>query len=385
MAAGPRIEAGPNVVTSESTTGEPRASGIRPTWSHLRHVASGLLLLAALAAAAVWWHRRAPAAPSSLASGNGRLEAVEINVAARNSGRILEILVREGDAVAAGQVLARLDPAILTAERHQAEARQRQAQSAVSSTRSLAALRRAERTATAALLTQREVELALAHQRHGRSDLLAESLANSRQEADEDHAREDGAKAAVEAVRAQLAAADAAVAAADAAVLGAESAVEAAAAATERVQADLNELELRSPRDGRVQYLVAQAGETVPAGGRVLNLVDLEDAYLTFFLPTAQAGRLSVGGEARLVLDARPELVFPAVISFVSDVAQFTPKTVETAEERAKLMFRVRARLSPGLPPGPRSQIKAGLPGRAYVRLDDQVPWPPHLRVRLPP
>ena len=116
-----------------------------------------------------------------------------------------------------------------------------------------------------------------------------------------------------------------------------------AAQATERrILADIDDSELKAPRDGRIQYRVAEPGEVLAAGGRVLNMVDLADVYMTFFLPTEQAGLLALGSEARLVLDAAPDLVIPANISFVASVAQFTPKTVETSDERLKLMFRVK-------------------------------------------
>lgn len=120
--------------------------------------------------------------------------------------------------------------------------------------------------------------------------------------------------------------------------------------ATERrILADIDDSELKAPRDGRIQYRVAEPGEVLAAGGRVLNMVDLADVYMTFFLPTEQAGLLALGSEARLVLDAAPDLVIPANISFVASVAQFTPKTVETSDERLKLMFRVKARIPPEL------------------------------------
>ena len=98
-----------------------------------------------------------------------------------------------------------------------------------------------------------------------------------------------------------------------------------------------------------MQFRVAQPGEVLGAGGVVLNMVDLTDVYMTFFLPTASAGRIALGTEARLVLDAAPHYVVPAAISFVADVAQFTPRTVETSAEREKLMFRLRARIDPAL------------------------------------
>src|SRR5690606_18708870 len=147
---------------------------------------------------------------------------------------------------------------------------------------------------------------------------------------------------------------------------------------------DIDDSALRSPRDGRVQYRVAQLGEVLPAGGRVLNLVDLGDVSMSFFLPTEAAGRVAIGAEARLVLDAAPEYVIPAQITYVADVAQFTPRTVETREEREKLMFRIKARIDPELLREHIEQVKTGLPGVAYVRLDSRLEWPPALQVRLP-
>lgn len=119
-------------------------------------------------------------------------------------------------------------------------------------------------------------------------------------------------------------------------------------------------------------------------GGKVLNLIDLGDVYMTFFLPTASAGRVRIGAESRLVLDAAPQFVIPAHVSYVADVAQFTPKTVETAEEREKLMFRIKAQIDPSLLKKYIRSAKTGLPGIAYVRLDDRSEWPAHLQVRLP-
>jgi HlyD family secretion protein len=162
-------------------------------------------------------------------------------------------------------------------------------------------------------------------------------------------------------------------------VVDAEAAVEAARATIESINADITDSILTSPRDGRVQYRVAQPGEVLSAGGRVLNLVDLEDVYMTFFLPTRQAGRIAIGSEARIVLDAAPQYVIPARVSFVADVAQFTPKTVETQDEREKLMFRVKAQIPPELLRKYIQHVKTGLPGRAYVRVDPKAEWPPSL------
>jgi HlyD family secretion protein len=104
---------------------------------------------------------------------------------------------------------------------------------------------------------------------------------------------------------------------------------------------------------------------------------------MTFFLPTSQAGRVALGTEIRLVLDAAPQYVIPANASFVADVAQFTPKTVETEEERQKLMFRIKAQIPPELLRKHIQQVKTGLPGMAYVKLDPEAEWPKRLSENL--
>ena len=91
----------------------------------------------------------------------------------------------------------------------------------------------------------------------------------------------------------------------------------------------------KAPRAGRVQYRVAQPGEVLGAGGKLLNMVDLADVYMTFFLPARQAGLVELGQEVRLVIDAAPQYVIPARVSYVASVAQFTPKSVETASQSA--------------------------------------------------
>jgi HlyD family secretion protein len=207
--------------------------------------------------------------------------------------------------------------------------------------------------------------------------------AGSQPQADAAGALVWGAAAAISAAHAQLAAADAAIATARSQVAGVKSAAESARARIERIRADITDSALRAPRDGRVQYLVAQSGEVVGSGGRVLNIADLSDVFMTFVLPAAAEGRIALGSEVRLVLDAAPGYVIPAHVSFVADVAQFTPKTVETAVEREKLMFRVRAQVPADLLRKHILQVKTGLPGMAYVKLDPAAPWPAQLQKGL--
>jgi HlyD family secretion protein len=331
------------------------------------------------------WQRYGPhEGDEGLASGNGRIEAVEIDVATRTAGRVKEILVSEGEFVTAGQVVAVMDTDVLEAQRRQAEAQLQQAQSAVATARSQLAQRESDKAAAQAAVAQREVELNVARKQLSRSVKLAEEGFVSSQVVDDNQARVDSAEAAVNAARAQVAAAEAGIGSGRSQVASAQSAAAAAQANIERIQADIDDTALKAPRDGRVQFRVAQPGEVLAAGGRVLNLIDLSDVYMTFFLPTAVAGRIALGAEVRLVLDAAPQYVIPAHVSFVASEAQFTPKTVETASEREKLMFRIKAQIAPDLLRKHITQVKTGLPGMAYVRLDASAEWPARLQAQLP-
>ncbi|MDD2582519.1 MAG: HlyD family efflux transporter periplasmic adaptor subunit [Desulfuromonadaceae bacterium] len=344
---------------------------------------AGLLVMVALGAG-FWQKFAAKDRDNGLASGNGRIEAVEIDVAAKIAGRIKDILVSEGEFVTAGQVVAIMDTDTLRAQLRQAEAQLQQAQSSVATAKSQLAQRESEKGAALALYRQREAELVKARQHSGRSSELVKGGAVAKQDADDDYTQLQSTEAALNSARAQIAAAEAAVMTGHSQISGAESAVRAARANAERIQADILDSSLKSPRDGRVQYRVAQPGEVVGAGGRVLSLIDLSDVYMTFFLPTADAGRVAIGSEVRLVLDAAPQFVIPSSVSFVADVAQFTPKTVETASEREKLMFRIRAQIPVELLKKYITRVKTGLPGMAYVRLDPSKPWPEHLQIKLP-
>lgn len=342
-------------------------------------------VLAAVAAGGyyMWQQSRDGELPEGIASGNGRIEAVEIDVSTKSPGRIKEILVDEGDFVKAGQVLARIDTTQLEAQRRQAEAQLQRATVGVETANSLVTQREAERTAAAAVVAQREAELDAAKRTLVRTEQLAANNTISMQVLDNDRAAEQSSTAAVAAAQAQVAASEAAINAAKAQVIDAKAAVDAARATIESISADIDDATLVSPRDGRVQFRVAEPGEVLGAGGRVLNLVDLGDVYMTFFLSTAQAGRVAIGTDVRLVLDAAPQYVIPAKVTFVADVAQFTPKTVETEEERLKLMFRIKAQISPELLGKYIQQVKTGLPGMAYVRLDPQAEWPAGLQGTL--
>ena len=347
-----------------------------------------LVLIAIIAAVGVLaylgWSRFKPSGPGEgFISGNGRIEATEIDVATMLSGRLDQLLVREGDFVTAGQPLARMQLDTLHAQRDEAEANRQQAEHGVAAAKAQVALRESDHTAAQALIAQRAAELDATRRRLARSQTLSKEGAASMQELDDDHAKVLGAEAALNATRAQAAAAQAAVRAAQAQLVGAQSSVKAATATMARVEADIRDSELTAPREGRIQFRVAQAGEVLGAGGRVLNLLDLSDVFMTFFVPEAAAGRLALGSEVRIVLDSSPETYIPANVSFVASQAQFTPKTVETANERAKLMFRVRAQIAPELLRRNLERVKTGVPGVAWIKLDSNAAWPAALSAKV--
>lgn len=336
----------------------------------------------ALAAAIGWfaWDRLQPAGlPAGFAAANGRIEATEIDIAALTGGRIARIVPAEGDFVTSGTLLAQMDIVQLSAQKRQAEAQLRRAEISVETAGALVAQAEAQERASAATVDQAVAEAEAAAQRLARTEQLARANTASQQVLDDDRARDAQARAGIASAEASRAAAQAGVSSAKAQVVDAGAAIDAAKASIEAIQATIDDATLTAPRDGRIQYRIAQEGEIVASGGRILSLVDLGDVYMTIFLPTSQVGRVQVGSEVRLVMDAAREFVIPATVSYVADVAQFTPKTVETADEREKLMFRVRARIDPALLARHIEYVKTGLPGMAYVRLDPNAVWPDFL------
>ena len=344
----------------------------------------GLLLVCIAVVALVWVMLRPSAIGREFAAANGRIEATEVDVATKLPGRVASINVDEGDFVKSGEVVARMDTQVLEAQLAQAQAEVRRAQNAKSTAESLVAQRTSEKATAEAVVAQRQAELTAAEKRFSRTEQLVKRNALPQQQLDDDRAVMQSAQAALAASRSQVVSAQAGIAAARSQVIETQSAIEAATASTVRLQADIDDSLLKAPRSGRVQYRVAQPGEVLAAGGKLLDMVDLADVYMTFFLPSGQAGKVELGQEVRLVIDALPQYVIPAKVSYVASVAQFTPKTVETANEREKLMFRVKARLDPALLEKYVTYVKTGVPGMAYLRLAPQAEWPAFLQIKVP-
>ena len=165
----------------------------------------------------------------------------------------------------------------------------------------------------------------------------------------------------------------------------AQRALDAATHDVELYRVNILDNTLVAPRDGPIEYRVANVGEVLPAGGKVFTMLDASYVYIDIYLPTAEAGRVRIGSDARIVLDAYPDHVIPAKVVFIASQAQFTPKTVETKVERDKLMFRIRVRIDPERLKGRETIVRSGLPGVAYVRTDPSVAWPTSLQPSAPP
>jgi HlyD family secretion protein len=315
-----------------------------------------VLVVLTVAAVVVWQKLQKPGLPEGIVSGNGRLEATEVDINAKYPGRVETLYVKEGDNVKAGQVLARMEVRELEAELRQAEAQVKQAQK--------------QHSAAEAFITQRKSEVTLAEKNLARSRELYENKNISIEQL-------QSSETAVQTARAALAASQADLA-------NTEALIEAAIARVETVRTRIDDSVLKTPINGRVLYRLAEPGEVLPSGGKVFTVLDLTDASMTIFLPTREAGRLRIGDEARMVLDAIPEYVIPAKVSFVSPKAQFTPKEVETRAEREKLMFRVKVKIDPELLAKHEDIMKTGVPGTTYVRLSANVAWPEKLHVHLP-
>jgi HlyD family secretion protein len=295
--------------------------------------------------------------PEGIVKTNGRLEATQVDVAAKYAGRLATVTVNEGDEVTAGQVVATISSPETEAQLRGAQAQVLKAKRALAE--------------ALAVIAQRKSDLDFARTDYfERGKKLAQTGNIPLQVLDQRRNKFEAAEAAYVAANAQHDEAEAAIKAAEADV--------------ERLQAILVDLVFRSPRSGRVQYRLARAGEVVAAGQRVLTILDLKDVYMTVYLPADVAGKLTLGDEARTILDPVPEYVLPNTISFVATEAQFTPKSVETAEEREKLMFRVKLQADPAVLDKFYRAVKTGVRGLGFVRTDPRIAWPDELKVKLP-
>jgi HlyD family secretion protein len=313
-------------------------------------LALGMLFLGT-AGGAYWWMHRQPSLPPGIAYGNGRIEADPIDIDTKFAGRILELRADEGDMVKAGQVVAVMDTRDLAASLKKSEAQVEQAQKAINEAR--------------ANLDQQRTQVVLARQEMERTQTLVKQGWATKELLDQRKQTLDGANAAETAATAR--------------VTVAEHAFEAATHDVEFYKVEIADNMLIAPRAGRIEYRIANVGEVLPAGGKVFTMLDTSYVYMDIYLPTLEAGRVKIGTDARIVLDAYPDHPIPAKVVFLATQAQFTPKMVETQTDRDKLMFRVKVRMDPERLHAHVDAVRSGLPGVAYVKFDPSTAWPERL------
>lgn len=324
----------------------------------LRRVLSLLVLLLVLAGAGYWWWLRSqPTLPSGFAWGNGRLEADEVDIDTKFAGRILKLYADEGDLVKAGQVVAVMDTRDLQAQLKQYEQLVQQSQHTLEQAK-------ANAVAQQAMVKFARQELARTADLVPRGYATVELLDQQTQQLNSAIATQNADNAAIDA---------------------AQHALDAATHQVEYYAVEIADNQLFAPKDGPIEYRVANVGEVLPASGKVFTMLDASYIYVDIYLPTQEAGRVRIGTEARIVLDAYPTHVIPARVVFVASQAQFTPKTVETKDERDKLMFRIRVRIDPARLEGREALVRTGLPGVAYVRTSASAVWPRSLAPSPPP
>ena len=294
--------------------------------------------------------------PDGIVKSNGRIEATQVDVSSKYPGRLAEVTVEEGSSVTQGQVIARISSP-------EYEARLRAAKADVQKANDALAAAEAE-------ITSRQSALEFAKSDFQRGQELMKTGFITKQVFEQRKRNYDSAVAAVQSFTSQRDQALSQIANSEAEV--------------DRIQSIIDDLTLVSPRLGRVQYQLARAGEVVAAGAPIATILDLTDVYMTIFLPAADAGRLTVGDEARIILDPVPDYVIPATVSFVAADAQFTPKTVETTDERAKLMFRTKLKIDPQILQQFYTRVKTGVRGMGFVRIKPDVDWSADLQVKLP-
>ncbi|QRG07933.1 HlyD family efflux transporter periplasmic adaptor subunit [Xanthobacter dioxanivorans] len=308
-----------------------------------------IVVLVAAGGAGAWYlASRSRTLPPGFASGNGRIEATQVDVATKAAGRVLDVLAEEGDFVHQGQVVGHMDVQETEAALRTAQAQANQA--------------RQSRDTASHVVEQRKGELDLAGKELERQEILVSKGFATEQKVDQYRTTKLTAQAALAAAESSLAASGSAISAAEAEV--------------DRLTRMVEDGTLVAPKSGRVIYRLAEPGEVLGAGGKVLTLIDLSDVYMTIFLPATDAGALALGAEARLLLEPLPDRAVPATVSFVSARAQFTPKQVETQRERDRMMFRVKLRIARPLVEKYIDHVKTGVTGVGYVRLDPKAQWP---------
>lgn len=335
------------------------------------------------------WNR---SLPEGLIQANGRIEGDHVTIASKFAGRVQELLAREGATVQAGQVLVKLDDRQTRAQVDQArrafEALEAQVQAAHTD---LAVLNlhvplAIESAAAEVAEAKAKVEKAVAVEKEARSDAerfrtLAAKDEASIQQREQAEMRWDVARNEIKIARSALAQAHKELAqtelgwkrirAKEAEVAAFERRRDQAEAALVEIESVFDDLTVVAPTSGTITTRMVDLGEVIPAGAPLLELVDLDRLYLKVYVPEVQIGKVRRNLPARIYTDAFPDQPFDAEVRYIASKAEFTPKEVQTPDERVKLIYAVKLYLSEN----PDHRLTPGLPADAVIRWKDDVAW----------
>ncbi len=342
-----------------------------------RRILPVALLLIVAATAYWWWTTQNAAAAATSLTNSGTIEATQSTIASEVLGRVLTVEVGEGDAVTAGQTLVTLDPALIEAQRQQAQASLTAIQGTHQAAEAALAAAQANYDLLAAGATEEQIAVVESALRRAEATLEAaeaavENLPEAAQgtpQAQQLDQQVEIASAALDNARAQLALLEAGarpeqLAAAQAQVEAAEAQVQATRGQVESAEAALGVLDVQqsrftllSPVDGVVLSRAVQPGEVASPGGILLEIADLSDLTLTVYIPETDYGTIMIGEDAAVSVDSFPGESFTATVAHIADQAEFTPRNAQTVEGRRLTVYAVELHLT-----NPDGKLKPGMP-----------------------
>jgi HlyD family secretion protein len=316
-----------------------------------------MLAAVALAAAVVFLVRRQQGDDNRIKL-SGNVEITSVEASFRIPGRVVERLVDEGEQVHAGQVIARLDDSTLSKE---VSLRQADVHAAEAVLAELVAGSRTEEIGQAeAVLSRAEAEATRADADWKRVRNLFEREVVSRRDLDNARAATDSARAGVRQARETLALARKGPRRER--IDQGRARLHEAKAALAIARENLSYAILTSPLPGMVMAKHVEPGEQVAAGTPIVTIGDLAHTWVRAYIGESELGRVKLGQKARVSIDSYPGKQFPATVSFIASEAEFTPKSVQTATERVKLVYRVKITI-----PNPAGTFKPGMPADAEI------------------
>ena len=315
--------------------------------------------------AGIGWLRHNEAPPPNQLTLHGNVDIRQVELAFNASGRIAQIQVQEGDRVKAGQLLARLDTERLRLSRQQAEAQaavQRQVAARYEAGSRPEEIRQARAQHDAARVAVADAEAYYQRQ----VDLVARHFI-SQQQADSARFARDKARDQLKAAEASLRLAELGPRKED--VAAAQAALAANEAAVAVIRRDLQEGELHAPSDGVIENRILEPGDMASPQKPVFTLALTDPVWVRTWLPETQLGRVPVGARAWVHTDSHPDKRYRAWVGYVSPAAEFTPKSVETAEIRSSLVYQARVFVCEG-----QGELRQGMPATVTIRLDQTAP-----------